>query len=278
MGTSIEVDSANFMAEVAEKSFEKPVVVDFFAQWCGPCQMLKPLLEKVVQEHDVVLAKVDIDRSPDLASAYRIEGVPDVRVVMQGKMYAGFVGVLPEPQIRDFLAQLTAFYGQLGSKSELESQIEAVQQLIVSGKIQEAKDQLTQIREQNPDNVAIKIFNASFLIGLDELGEAERILAPIYEGTEGFAQAEALRNLIYLKLDSAKPYTHALDEPFFSAVQSTLAADYETALQGFLGIVKQDRKYRDDGARKALLMVFDLLGDEHPLTKEYRKQLTSSLY
>lgn len=278
MGTSIDVDSANFMAEVAEKSFEKPVLVDFFAQWCGPCQMLKPLLEKVVQEHDVVLAKIDIDRSPDLASAYRIEGVPDVRVVMQGKMYAGFVGVLPEPQIRDFLTQLTAFYGQLGSKSELESQIEAVQQLIVSGKIQEAKDQLTQIREQNPDNVAVRIFNASFLIGLDELGEAERILAPIYEGTEGFAQAEALRNLIYLKLDSAKPYTHALDEPFFKAVQSTLAADYETALQGFLAIVQQDRKYREDGARKAILMVFDLLGDEHPLTKEYRKQLTSSLY
>lgn len=278
MGTSIEVDSANFMAEVAEKSFEKPVLVDFFAQWCGPCQMLKPLLEKIVQEHDVVLAKVDIDRSPDLASTYRIEGVPDVRVVMQGKMYAGFVGVLPEPQIRDFLTQLTAFYGQLGSKSELESQIEAVQQLIVSGKIQEAKDQLTQIREQNPDNVAVKIFNASFLIGLDDLGEAERILAPIYEGTEGFAQAEALRNLIYLKLDSAKPYTHALDEPFFKAVQSTLAADYETALQGFLGVIKQDRKYRDDGARKAILMVFDLLGDEHPLTKEYRKQLTSALY
>lgn len=278
MGTSIEVDSTNFMAEVAEKSFEKPVLVDFFAQWCGPCQMLKPLLEKLVQEHDVVLAKVDIDRSPDLASAYRIEGVPDVRVVMQGKMYAGFVGVLPEPQIRDFLTQLTAFYGQLGSKSELESQIEAVQQLIVSGKIQEAKDQLAQMREQNSDNAALKIFSASFLIGLDELGEAERVLAPIYEGTEGFAQAEALRNLIYLKLDSAKPYTHDLDEPFFSAVKSTLSADYETALQGFLAIVKQDRKYREDGARKAILMVFDLLGDEHPLTKEYRKQLTSSLY
>lgn len=278
MGTSIEVDSANFMAEVAEKSFEKPVIVDFFAQWCGPCQMLKPMLEKAVQEHDVVLAKIDIDRNPDLASAYRIEGVPDVRVVMQGKMYSGFVGVLPEPQLRDFLTQLTAFYSQLGSKSELESQIEAVQQLIVSGQIDEAKTQLEQIREQNPDNVAIKIFNASFLIGLDELGEAERILAPIYEGMEGYTQAEALRNLIYLKLESSKPRSHPLDETFFQAVQSTLSADYETAMQGFLTIVGQDRKYRDDGARKALLMVFDLLGDQHPLTQEYRKKLTSMLY
>lgn len=278
MGTSIEVNSTNFMTEVAEKSFEKPVLVDFFAQWCGPCQLLKPMLEKVVQEHDLVLAKVDIDQNPDLASAYRIEGVPDVRVVMQGKMYAGFVGVLPEPQLKDFVAQLTAFYAQLGNKSELELQLEAIQQLIASGNIPEAKSQLAEMREHYPDNAALAIFSASFLIGLDELGEAERILAPIYEGMEGYPQAEALRNLIYLKLDSAKPYTHELDEPFFKAVQATLAAEYETALQGFLDIVSKDRKYRDDGARKAAVMVFDLLGEEHPLTKEYRRKLTTALY
>lgn len=278
MGTSIEVNSTNFMTEVAEKSFEKPVLVDFFAQWCGPCQLLKPMLEKVVQEHDLVLAKVDIDQNPDLASAYRIEGVPDVRVVMQGKMYAGFVGVLPEPQLKDFVTQLTAFYAQLGNKSELELQLEAIQQLIASGNIPEAKSQLAEMREHYPDNAALAIFSASFLIGLDELGEAERILAPIYEGMEGYPQAEALRNLIYLKLDSAKPYTHELDEPFFKAVQATLAAEYETALQGFLDIVSKDRKYRDDGARKAAVMVFDLLGDEHPLTKEYRRKLTTALY
>lgn len=104
------------------------------------------------------------------------------------------------------------------------------------------------------------------------------MLAPISDGMEGFPQAEALRNLIYLKLDSAKPYTHELDEPFFQAVQATLAANYETALQGFLQILNQDRKYREDGARKAMLMIFDLLGDEHPFTKEYRRKLTSALY
>lgn len=278
MGTSVEVNSANFMAEVAEKSYEKPVLVDFFAQWCGPCQLLKPMLEKLAQEHDFVLAKVDIDRSPDLANTYRIEGVPDVRVVMQGKMYAGFVGVLPEPQLKDFISQLSTFYAQLGNKSELDMQLEGVQQLIAEGKVQEAKDQLAQLREQYPDNQALTIVSASFLIGQDELGEAERVLAPIYEGMEAFPQAEALRNLIYLKLDSAKPHTEKLDEPFFKAVQSTLAGDYETALQGFLSILSQDRKYRNDGARKALVMVFDLLGDQHPLAKEYRKKLTSALY
>jgi putative thioredoxin len=240
--------------------------------------MLKPMLEKLAQEQDFVLAKIDIDRSPDLANAYRVEGVPDVRVVMQGKMYAGFVGVLPEPQLRDFVAQLTTFYAQLGNKSELETQLEAVQQAVAAGDLQGAKDQLAQLREQYPDNQTLAIVSASYLIGLDDLGEAERVLAPIYEGMEAYPQAEALRNLIYLKLDSAKPYTHALDEPFFKAVQDTLNTDYESALQGFLAIVGKDRKYRDDGARKAMLMIFDLLGDEHPLTTEYRRKLTSSLY
>ena len=278
MGTAIEVNSANFMAEVAERSYEKPVIIDFFAQWCGPCQLLKPMLEKVVEGHDVVLAKIDIDQSPDLASAYRIEGVPDVRVVMQGKMYAGFVGVLPEPQLQDFMVQLDAAYSRLGNRSELEVKLDSVQQMMAAGDTAGTTEQLAQLRVEYPDEQSLSIISASFLIGQDELGEAERILAPISEGMEMFAPAQALRNLIYLKLDSAKPYSHPLDEPFFKAVQDTLSSDYETALAGFLPLVGQDRKYRDDGARKAMLMVFDLLGDEHPITQDYRKKLTSVLY
>jgi putative thioredoxin len=279
MGTSIEVNSANFMAEVAEKSFEKPVIVDFFAQWCGPCQMLKPMLEKVAQQHDdLVVAKIDIDQSPDLAKAYQIEGVPDVRVVMQGKMYSGFVGVLPEPQLQEFVGQLTTVYAQLGTKSELETKLEAVQQLIATGEVEAANEQLTQLRAEYPDDQTLAIISASFLIGQDDLGEAERVLAPIYEGMELFLPAEALRKLIYLKLDSAKPYTHALDEPFFQSVQLTLNGQYEAALQGFIDLVGKDRAYRDDGARKAALMIFDLLGDETPLTTEYRKKLTAAMY
>jgi putative thioredoxin len=131
---------------------------------------------------------------------------------------------------------------------------------------------------QYPDNPALAITSAGFLISQDDLGEAERVLAPISEGMDYFPQAEALRNLIYLKMESGKPYTHDLDTPFFEAVQQTLMSNYESALQGFLQILGKDRKYRDDAARKAILMIFDLLGSEHPLTAEYRKKMTSAMY
>ena len=106
MGAIVEVSSATFDEDVLAQSFQKPVVVDFFAQWCGPCQMLKPLLEKMTTEYDFVLAKVDIDANPELARIYQVEGVPDIKVAVEGQMYKGFVGMLTEPQLRDFLEQL----------------------------------------------------------------------------------------------------------------------------------------------------------------------------
>ena len=125
MGVSVEVDSATFATEVLEASYQKPVLVDFFAQWCGPCKMLKPMLEALAQEYDFVLAKIDIDQSPDLAHTYKVEGVPDVRVVTQGDVNPGFVGVLPEPQLREFLRNLSL-------KSELDLGLEAVKAAIAS--------------------------------------------------------------------------------------------------------------------------------------------------
>lgn len=272
MGVSVDVDSKNFAAEVVEASHQRPVLVDFFAQWCGPCQMLKPMLEKLVQEYDFVLAKVDIDRSPDLAQAYRVEGVPDVRIVSEGKMYSGFVGVLPEPQLRQLLAQLNL-------KSDLDTELEAVQALVAEGSFQQARSGFVQLMEQHPQDRKIALAYARFLIGQEQLAEAEGVLAAIEEHERGFyAQAEALGHLIQLKLESERPPEHDLDPAFFAAVNATLAEQYEVALPGFLAIVAKDRKYRDDGARKAMLMIFTLLGDDHPLCKQYRKQLTLALY
>ncbi|PSB17645.1 co-chaperone YbbN [filamentous cyanobacterium CCP2] len=272
MGISIDVNQANFATDVVEASYQKPVLVDFFAQWCGPCQMLKPILEKLVQEYDFVLAKIDIDQNPEIANAYRIEGVPDVRIVSQGQMYQGFVGVLPEPKIRELLNQLSL-------KSDLEGELEKARSAMAAGETEKAKAIFAQLIDQHPQSRLLAIEAAKFLIAQDKLGSAEKLLAAIDETErEAYAQAEALRNLIQLKLESQNPPEQKLDQPFFAAVQQTIAGEYEAALQNWLAIVSQNRTYRNDGARKAMIMVFHLLGDTHPLTVQYRKQLTQTLY
>ena len=157
MGVSIEVDNTNFATEVLKNSHKKPVLVDFYATWCGPCKMLKPILEKLATEYDFILAKVDVDQSPDLAQTYNIEGVPDVRVVTQGEVKPGFVGVLSEPKLRNFL-------GEFNLHSELEKNLQQLQELIKSRKLEQAKNLLDQLFHKYPNNVTIIIEAAKFLV------------------------------------------------------------------------------------------------------------------
>jgi putative thioredoxin len=271
MGVSVEVDSASFTTEVLETSFQKPVLVDFFAQWCGPCKMLKPMLETLAQEYDFVLAKVDIDQSPDLAQTYGVEGVPDVRVVTHGDVAPGFVGVLPEPQLREFLSNLSL-------KSELELGLEAIKAAIAQGDIEQAKAFFGHLIQQFPQSQKLAIAAAKFLISQGSYASTEKLLATVPEGDkEYYPQVQALRELVALKQESANQM-HELDGQFFAAIDQVLIENYEAALQGLLDLVSRDRKYRNDGARKAMVMVFELMGDENPLTSQYRRKLTSTLY
>lgn len=273
MGSSVVVDSTSFADQVVQKSYETPVLVDFFAQWCGPCQMLKPMLENLVKEYDFVLAKVDIDQNPDLANAYGVEGVPDVRIVQNGEVQPGFVGVLPEPKLRELMQQLNL-------RSGLDSGLQVIQAAKTAGDLKTAKQQFGELIQKYPDDRRLMLEAAHFLILQNSAESAEKLLSAIQEYEKPYyAKAQALRSLLQLKQDVAAtaPQTE-LDERYFQAATDTLKENYEVALQGFLGVVGRDRKYRQDGARKAMIMIFDLLGDDHPLTKSYRKQLMQTMY
>jgi len=273
MGSSITVNRDNFATEVLEKSHAQPVLVDFFAQWCGPCKMLKPVLEKFAQEYDFILAKVDIDENPTLAHDYGVEGVPDVRVVIDGIVKPGFVGMLPEDKLHDLMAQLNLH-------STLDQALEAIYTQASAGNVVEAQAQLNDLLRQYPDNRGLRLEAANFCIEADNLEAAAALLEsiPEYE-KEYFAKAKALKALIGFKQVVQEAESgNAIDREFQEAAAATLANNYEAALTGFLAIASRDRRYRDDGARKAMLAIFDLLGDDHPLTKEYRKQLTRALY
>lgn len=272
MGSSVDVNSTNFNTEVVEKSYEKPVVIDFYATWCGPCKLLKPILEALQQEYDFALVAIDIDKDPQLASTYRVEGVPDVKIVDGGRIVDEFVGVKPEPQIREMLEKLNL-------KSELHQGIEAMNQAIASGNPKEAKEICDRLFTKYPDNPHLILEAAKFLINTNHSEDAEKLLATITrEHREYYPQAQAVKALIHFQDAANNPGESKLDQQYANACRLALAKDYEAALPLFLDIVSTSRKYRDDGARKAMLAIFDLLGGDRPLTKEYRKQLQMALY
>lgn len=273
MGVSITANSQNFTDEVLQPSYEKPVLVDFFAQWCGPCQMLKPVLEKLAQEYDFILAKVDIDENPDLANTYGVQGVPDVRIVMQGQVKPGFVGMLPEPRLRQMLDQLNL-------QSQLQSGLQAFRVALAAGETEEAQTLMAALLEHYPTDRPLLLEAAQFLLRLGEIDVADQLLSQVQEHEKAYyAQAQALKTLVQFQRDLATPQAESpLDEQFLQAERLTLEGNYEAALEAFLAIVSRDRKYRNDGARKAMVSLFDLLGSDHALTKDYRRKLMSALY
>jgi putative thioredoxin len=273
MGSSIAINQENFNTEVLQASHQKPVLVDFFAQWCGPCQMLKPMLETLAQEYDFVLAKVDIDQNPELAQTYGVQGVPDVRIVVDGEVNEGFVGVLPEPQLRQLMAQLNL-------KSALEIALETIYQQAAIGQRESAQALLNELVERHPQDRRLALEAANFYLEADQLDSAETLLASIQEyNKEYFSQAKKLKALIFFKqITKQSEITQALDETWQKAAHAVLAQDYSTALESCLTILQKGRAYRKDGGRKVMLAIFDLLGDDHPLTKDYRKKLMMVLY
>jgi putative thioredoxin len=267
MGISVEVNQANFATDVIEASQQRPVLVDFFATWCGPCQMLKPVLEKLATEYDFVLAKVDIDNNPQLAHDYGIEGVPDVRIVHQGKVTPGFVGMLSEAKLRELM-------GQLNLKSTVD---EALESAIASN----SGDLLHELVAAHPRNRKVAIAAAQFFLQQQQFEVADKILEEALDqpGRDLLDATQALRDLLQLsQSEQSKLVDPALDQKYFGAIASVFKQDYGIALESLLGLVRGDRKYRADGARKVMVLVFALLGDLHPLTVNYRKQLTLTLY
>lgn len=272
MGYSVEVDRDSFRTEVLETSYYKPILVDFYATWCGPCQLLKPVLEKLVKEYDFVLAKVDIDKNQDLANQFGIEGVPDVRIVVRGEMYSGFVGAMAEAQLRDLLERLNL-------KSELELGLESVKSAIASQNLQQAKQLFDELFAKYPDNSRIALEAARFLVRIGQLEDAQRMAKTIKESDRVFyPKAQSIDTLIDLKRAIDNPGEDELDRLYTQAARLALAEEYERSLQEFLNIVQENRQYKNDGARKAMIALFNWLGFDHPLTKQYQKELMMVLY
>ncbi len=268
----MSLDVVDFQKEVLERSKEKPVLVDFWAEWCAPCRILGPVLEKVAAEAngDWVLAKVNTEEMPEVAREYNIRSIPNVKLFVDGKPEAEFVGALPEPMVKQWLQK------NIPSKSRKE--VERAEALLNTGKNDEAAAILDSVIASEPANHKARVLRALTLLD-SNLPRAEELVSPIEEDSEVFDLAEAVRTFAAL---ANKPGDSLPDKPvrgtYLNAIKSLKARDYAKALEGFIEVIRDDREYDDDGSRKACVAVFKVLGEDHEITQKYRREFSRALY
>ena len=272
----IDVNEATFEAEVIGRSRQMPVVVDFWAPWCGPCRMLGPTLEKLAKEANGAwtLAKVNTDENQGLAMRFGIQGIPAVKAFRDGKVAAEFVGALPEPQVRQFITKLGA--APAGDRQEADE----AGQLLRERRWAEAEAALRRPRVGgNPAAVALGLAKA--LLAQGKAREAEPVLEGIKDGPE-FAAAEKLRPLArYLIASGSVEDVAGADTPaahFFRAARVLKEGSVIAALEEMLAVLRKDKRYRDGEARLVSLGLLELLDDADPQKREYLNKLASVLF
>lgn len=286
--TIIDVTEATFDREVIERSRKVPVLVDFWATWCGPCRMLSPTLEKLAREFNgaFILAKVDTDQNLRLAQQYRIQGIPAVQAFRNGQVVSEFVGAQPEPRVREFLRAI------LPNK---------VDQLAAHGAAAEGRQDLAAAAAAYQDALALQADQPLALLGLGRVALAE---ARFDDAIEFFSQVppaspqgEEARQLIVQTRVRAKSAALGQEEDLLAKQAAAAAGSpawldaqialgelriaqghYASGLDLLLEAVRIDHTYQDSAARKAMVDVFALLGDQNPLTGTYRRRLSSILF
>jgi len=271
----IDVNELNFEYEVIAYSRNIPVLVDFWAEWCKPCQTLSPLLVKIVDEANggLRLAKVNIDQNPNLALQFNVRSIPTVKAFIDGQVAGEFSGIQPESRLRDFIGRLTP-------PSPLDLDIEKGQGLLANHKWSDAESVLRKALEQQPESVSIQLGLAKALLAQDKPEEALALLKAIPSGRE-YNQAQLLlpyaESLLHFKQDLL-PDDNNLDAVFRNSLRLAGQGKFPPALDGMLDILRADKRFRGGLVKQVILGILEIMGEDDPQTRSFRAELATILF
>ena len=278
------VTQEDFTQNVLEKSLRVPVLVDFWADWCGPCHMLMPILSKLVEEYQgkVLLAKVNSDEQQALAARFGVRSLPTVKVFKNGSVVDEFMGVQPESVIRQILERHIERESD-NIRLEAERALETGNQELALSLLQKAA-------QMDPDNAAVKIDLARILLNKGEAERAEIILDDLQGEDRDKVEVKSLKaRLTFARIAAEAPNQKALESILSSdprnlraryqlSAHYVLINDYDTAMDQLFEIMRRDRKFEDDAGRKGLLSVFEILGNEDKRVNRYRSKMFNFLH
>lgn len=264
----------DFTNDVLKRSATIPVLVDFWAEWCGPCKALSPILERLAASNTDrwVLATVDTDTHQDIAARYGVRGIPNVKLFVDGNVINEFTGLLPEYAITQWLEK--------SLPNPFQKDIEKASRLIAQNSITEAQAILENVHQKDSRNEDARVLLARTYASEDP-ARGKELVDGIEEDSPHFLLADAIRTFALIHERAKNPDSLPPDPAksiYLKGVQGVTTLDFDNALRCFIEVLRINREYDDDGARKGCVAIFKILGEEHEIVQRHRRDFSGALY